>query len=253
LVIHHYEETANVKQKQHLKAIHNKIAIEWFAIELHCSAAIMPVFGILIQILAILIENNVLKSRLIFRFLLSSGKKKIEKTIQMKYFKIKSLFFDNEKGNNVHSKVQWFSFFVKENKNQRKEWVCMNLFVYQSVSFLKNFVSIFLHKRKWIQWIREWENEWTTIFISNEKDTLKLSSFSTKKLEIKSKYHQRMNQPNQWKLIFTFLWEFSSFYKEQELWKKNNWNWFSSSTKEESIEIIWNFYKTKSNKRSFFH
>jgi hypothetical protein len=28
LVIHHYEETANVKQKQHLKAIHNKIAIE---------------------------------------------------------------------------------------------------------------------------------------------------------------------------------------------------------------------------------
>jgi hypothetical protein len=112
LVIHHYEETANVKQKQHLKAIHNKIAIEWFAIELHCSAAIMPVFWILIQILAILIENNILKSRLIFRFSLSGGKKKIEKTIQMKYFKIKSLFFlIMKKGTHkVHSKVQWFSF-----------------------------------------------------------------------------------------------------------------------------------------------
>jgi hypothetical protein len=43
LVIHHYEETANVKQKQHLKAIITRLQLN-DSIELHCSAAIMPVF-----------------------------------------------------------------------------------------------------------------------------------------------------------------------------------------------------------------
>jgi hypothetical protein len=125
------------------------------------------------------------------------------------------------------------------------EFVCLlNL-------FLKNFVSISLHKRKWIQWIGMSEWWMNNNQFLNEKDTLKLSSFSTKKLEIKLKYHQRMNQPNQWKLIFTFLWEFSFFYKEQELWKKNNWNWFALQKR----RFNWNYLKllqNESNKKNLF-
>jgi hypothetical protein len=192
------------KTKTTFESNHNKIAIEWFDFELRCSAVIMPVFWNLLQILAILIENNILKSRLIFVFRFRTGKK-IEKTIQMKYFKIKSLFFDNEKGNTQSTfKSTMIQFFVKENKNQRKEWVCMNLFVYQSVSFWKTLFLSFSIKESGFN---ESENEWwmNNNFYFKRKRYIKTFQFFYKKIGNKVKVSSKNESTIAMKVDFYIL------------------------------------------------
>jgi hypothetical protein len=111
LVIHHYEETANVKQKQNIWKQSQQDCNWMIRFELHCSAVIMPVFWNCFQILAILIENNILKSRLIFRFRFRAGKKNWENNSNENISKSNPFFLIMKKGTHkVHSKVQWFSF-----------------------------------------------------------------------------------------------------------------------------------------------
>jgi hypothetical protein len=98
------------KTKTTFESIHNKLQLNdsnWITLFCCDNASFLKLF----QILAILIENNILKSRLIFRFSLSGGKKKLRKQFKWNISKSNPFFLIMKKGtHNVHSKVQWFSF-----------------------------------------------------------------------------------------------------------------------------------------------
>jgi hypothetical protein len=184
-----------------LKAIITRLQLN-DSIELHCSAAIMPVFWICFKSWRYWLKITFWKVDWFFVFRFRAGKKNWESNSN-EIFQNQIPFFDNEKGNTQSTfKSTMIQLFVKENRNHRKDRVCMNLFVFRSLS--EKFVSIFLHKRKWIQWIREWVmNEQQSIF--KWKRYIKTFQFFYKKIGNKVKVSSKNESTIAMKVDFYIL------------------------------------------------